>query len=244
VSGIFLPRYAIPVLLAVVLALAYPVAGHLRGRDKRRYYLLQLITLVGAVVGAKVAVLMGDRFWPIVPVHGLAEVLGAGRSVVGGLLFGFLAAEAAKPLLAYTLPPNDRFAAVLPFSLAVGRVGCFLQGCCRGIAHAGWLSVTYADGVPRYPAPLFEAAFQVAIGVVFVMLVRRGRFRGQLFAIYLVAYGVYRFLSEFIRETPRVMGDYSVYQAFCLVMIAAGLVTLALRGGRWDEHPAAAAAAA
>lgn len=242
-SEIFPLGYVIPVLLAVVLALAWPVAGHLRGKDKRRYYLLQLITLAGAVVGAKVVVLMGDRFWPVVPVHGWAEVLGAGRSVVGGLLFGFLAAEAAKPLLGYTLPPNDRFATVLPFSLAVGRVGCFVQGCCRGTPHEGWLSVTYADGVSRYPAPLFEAAFQVAVGVVFVVLVRRGRFRGQLFAIYLVAYGVYRFLSEFIRETPRVMGDYSVYQAFCLVMIAAGLITLALRGGRWDEHPAAAAAA-
>jgi len=243
VSAIFPLGYVVPVLLAVVLALAWPVAGHLHGGDKRRYYLLQLITLAGAVVGAKIVVLMGDRFWPWVPVHGWAEVLGAGRSVVGGLLGGFLAAEAAKPLLGYTLPPNDRFAAVLPFSLAVGRVGCFVQGCCRGIEHHGWLSVTYADGVPRYPAPLFEAAFQVAVGIVFVRLVRRGRFRGQLFAIYLVTYGVYRFLSEFIRETPRVMGEYSVYQAFCLLMIGAGLATLAIRGGRWDEHPAAAAAA-
>jgi len=243
VSDIFPLGYVIPVVLAVVLALVYPVTGQLRGSDKRRYYLLQLITLAGAVVGAKLVVLMGDRFWPVVPVHGFDEVLQAGRSVVGGLLFGFLAAEAAKPLLGYSLPPNDRFAALLPFSLAIGRVGCFLQGCCRGVEHAGWLSVTYADGVPRYPAPLFEAAFQVAVGVVFVALVHRGRFRGQLFAIYLVAYGVYRFLSEFIRETPRVIGEYSVYQGFCVVMIVAGLVTLAFRGGRWDEHPAAAAAA-
>ena len=243
-SELFPPRYVIPVVLGLVLALAYPVAGHLAAPDKRRYYLLQAITLVGALAGAKVVVLMGDRFWPVVPVHGLAEVLGAGRSVVGGLLFGFLTAEVAKPILGYTLPPNDRFAALLPFSLAIGRMGCFLQGCCRGIPHESWLSVTYADGVPRYPAPLFEAAFQLAIGALFVVLVRRGTWRGQLFALYLVAYGTYRFLSEFIRETPRVAGDYSVYQVFCVAMIAVGLVTLGLRGGRFDDHPAATAATA
>jgi phosphatidylglycerol---prolipoprotein diacylglyceryl transferase len=241
-SALFPPRYVVPVLLGLTLLAVYPVAGHLGRADRRRYYLLQLVTLAGALAGAKLVVLMGDRFWPAVPVRSVADVLGAGRSVVGGLLFGFLTAEIAKPLFHYTLPPNDRFAALLPFSLAIGRVGCFLAGCCRGIPHAGWLAVTYSDGIPRYPAQLFEAAFQVAIGLIFVAAVRRGRLRGQLFAIYLAAYGSYRFASEFIRETPRLIGNYSVYQAFCVLMIAAGLITLALRRGRFDEHPVAAAA--
>jgi phosphatidylglycerol---prolipoprotein diacylglyceryl transferase len=242
-GDLFPPRYVIPVLLALALAVSYPVAAHLRASDRRRYYLLQAITLMGALLGAKLVVLMGDRFWPLVPVRGLWDFLTAGRSVVGALLFGFLTAEVAKPILGYTLPPNDRFAALLPFSLAIGRFGCFLQGCCRGIPHESWLSVTYADGIPRYPAQLFEAAFQIAIGVVFIQLVRRGRWRGQLFAVYLVAYGTYRFLSEFIRETPRVTGEFSVYQAFCLLMIAVGLLTLGLRGGRFDDDPAATATA-
>ena len=89
--------------------------------------------------------------------------------------------------------------------------------------------MTYADGVARHPAQLYEAGFQVAIGVLFVVLVRRGVWRGRLFALYLVAYGAYRFLSEFIRETPHVLAGYSVYQAFCVVMILAGLLTLVLR---------------
>jgi phosphatidylglycerol---prolipoprotein diacylglyceryl transferase len=243
VGDLFPVRYVIPVLLGLALALSYPVASHLRAPERRRYYLLQAITLVGALLGAKLVVLMGDRFWPLVPVQGLWDFLTAGRSVVGALLFGFLTAEVAKPILGYTLPPNDRFAALLPFSLAIGRFGCFLQGCCRGIPHAGWLSVTYADGIPRHPAQLFEAAFQIAIGAVFIQLVRRGRWRGQLFAVYLVAYGTYRFLSEFIRETPRVAGEFSVYQAFCVLMIAVGLLTLGLRGGRFDDHPATTATA-
>jgi phosphatidylglycerol:prolipoprotein diacylglycerol transferase len=242
-SGAFPLRYVLPVLTGIVLLAVYPVAKHIGAEEKRRYYTLQCITLLGALAGAKLVVLMGDRFWPVVAIHSLGEVLAAGRSIVGGLLFGFLTAEAVKPLMGYALPPNDRFAAVLPFSLAIGRIGCFLQGCCRGIEHHGWLSVTYSDGIPRYPVQLFEAAFDVAAGVAFVLLVRRGVLRGRLFALFLVAYGVYRFLSEFVRVTPRFLGGYSVYQAFCIVMIAAGLVALFLRRGGFDGSADAAARA-
>jgi len=243
-SELFPLRYVVPVLAGLVLLAVYPVAKHLETTERRRYYLLQIITLLGALAGAKLVVLMGDRYWPVVPIHSWDEVLRAGRSIVGGLLFGFLTAELAKPLLGYTLPPNDRFAALLPFSLAIGRVGCFLQGCCRGLPHAGIISVTYADGIPRWPTQLFEAAFDVAAGIVFVMLVRRGILKGRLFALFLMAYGVYRFLTEFIRVTPRVLFGYSVYQLFCVAMIAAGALALYARRGGFDERPDPATAAA
>jgi prolipoprotein diacylglyceryltransferase len=245
-SEAFPLRYVIPVLTGLLLLLLYPVARHIGAEEKRRYYTLQGITLVGALAGAKLAVLMGDRFWPVVPIHSFAEVLRAGRSIVGGLLFGFLTAEAAKPILGYTLPPNDRFAALLPFSLAIGRVGCFLQGCCLGTPHAGMVSVTYTDGIPRWPVQLFEAAFDLAAGVLFVLLVSRRILQGRLFATFLIAYGVYRFATEFIRVTPRAFGAFSVYQLFCVAMIAAGVVALVARRGGFHgstDHAGAAAAA-
>ena len=240
-SGLFTATYVVPALLALALALLYPVSRHLGADDRRRYHVLQAITLVGAIVGAKLAALMGDHRWPLVPLSGASDLLASGRSIVGGLLGGFLAAESAKPLLGYRLPPNDRFAAVLPFSLAIGRVGCFFSGCCRGTPFDGWPSIAYADGIARHPAPLYEAAFQVAIGVLFVALVRRRILAGRLFAVYLVAYGAYRFASEFIRETPHVLFGYSVYQALCVLMIVAGGVALALRSkGVHVREPAAA----
>lgn len=242
-NGLLHPSYVVPVLLGLLLAVLYPVAKHLPAPERRRYYLLQAITLLGAIVGAKIVVLMGDRQWPVVPLSDIGDVFRAGRSIVGGLLGGFLAAEIAKPLLGYTQPPNDRFAAVLPFSLAIGRVGCFLTGCCRGTPHEGWLAVTYSDAIPRHPAQLYEAAFQVAMGVLLVAFVRRGVLRGRLFALYLVSYGVYRFLSEFIRETPHVLAGFSVYQAFCVLMVLAGAVTLALRRKGFDGHTPAGAPA-
>jgi phosphatidylglycerol:prolipoprotein diacylglycerol transferase len=243
VSGLFALSYAVPVALGILLLVLYPVTRHLPQGEKRRYYVLQAITLIGAIVGAKVVALMGDHQWPVVPLSGFDVVLRSGRSIVGGLLGGFFTAEIAKPLMGYALPPNDRFAAVLPFSLAIGRVGCLVTGCCRGLPFDGWPSVTYSDGIARHPAALYEAAFQLAMGVLLLALVRRGVLTGRLFALYLVAYGAFRFLSEFIRETPRVLDGYSVYQAFCILMIVAGTGALVLRRRGFDVHAPATAAA-
>jgi phosphatidylglycerol---prolipoprotein diacylglyceryl transferase len=225
-------EYAVPVLIALLISYAYPIARFIPAGERRKYWILQTITLLGAIVGAKIVVMTGDRFWPVVPIGGWREVLECGRSIVGGLIFGFLTAEAAKPLLDYKLPPNDRFAAILPFSIGIGRIGCFLAGCCRGVAHEGMLSVTYADGIPRYPAQLFEAAFHFATGIAFLILVRRGVLKARIFAVYLIAYGIFRFLTEFIRETPRAAGDFSVYQFWCVLMIALGIASYAARTER------------
>lgn len=227
--------YAIPVAIGLVLAYAYPIARFIPSAERRRYWLLQTITLLGAIAGAKIVVLSGDRFWPVVPLESWSEVLVCGRSIVGGLIFGFATAEITKPLMGYTLPPNDRFAALLPFSVAIGRIGCFLAGCCRGIAHDGLLSVTYSDGIPRYPSQLFEAAFHVVAGVTFLVLVRRGMLKSRVFSTYLIAYGVFRFFSEFIRETPRVAGGYSVYQFWCVLMIALGVASFVARTPRLER---------
>jgi phosphatidylglycerol:prolipoprotein diacylglycerol transferase len=225
--------YAAMVLLGFALALAFPLTRGLRSADDRqRYWTLQAITLLGALLGAKFAVLMGDALWPIQPFHEWVELLISGRSIVGALLFGFLFAEAAKPLLGYRLPPNDRFAMILPFSMGVGRVGCILAGCCRGVPWDGPLAITYGDGIPRHPAPLYEMLFDFAMGYALVALYRRGKLPGRLFAVYMAAYGMFRFVSEYWRETAKAFAGLSAYQWFALALVIAGLASLALRTWR------------
>ena len=144
--------YAFMVLLGIALVLLVRPASAYSSRERQQYYRLQAITLVGAILGAKLAVVMGDALWPLQPFHGWAELALSGRSIVGALLFGFIAAEVAKPLLHYKLPPNDRFAVVLPFSIATGRLGCWISGCCLGVEMHGPLAMTAADGVSRLKA--------------------------------------------------------------------------------------------
>ena len=224
------PEYALAVGLAIAVVLFFPVTRHLRENEKRTYYILQLITLTGAVVGAKLSMLIGDHGWPFVPLQqDWQAVFFSGRSITGALILGFLAAEVAKPLLGYELPPNDRFATILPFSFAIGRFGCWLSGCCRGLPWDGPCAITGADGIARHPAQLYELFFQLAVGLTFVVLLRRGLLFGRLFSVYLIVYGAFRFGTEFVRDTPKLLGSYSAYQVLCLVMVLLGGVFLIKR---------------
>ena len=93
------PSYAIPVALGILLAACFPASKQIADPvQKRKYRILQLFTLVGAIIGAKLSVLMGDLRWPQEPLPGYQVVLTTGRSITGGLILGFLTAELLKPV--------------------------------------------------------------------------------------------------------------------------------------------------
>jgi phosphatidylglycerol---prolipoprotein diacylglyceryl transferase len=222
--------YAALMLVGFSLLFLFPATRNFTDRrDKQRYYTMQMITAAGAVIGAKIAVVLGDALWPLKPFHDWWALLASGKSIVGALLFGFIAVEIAKPLMRYDIPPNDRFAIVLPFSIGIGRIGCLIAGCCRGLPHDGPLSIAYGDGILRYPSQLYETVFHFAAGYALLQLWKRQIFFGRLFALYLVAYGVFRFFSEFLRETAKPYAGLSAYQLMCIAMVVAGGIALLAR---------------
>jgi phosphatidylglycerol:prolipoprotein diacylglycerol transferase len=221
--------YVVLILLGIALFVFFKPTSHYSDRDKRNYWRLQAITLIAALIGAKFAVLLGDALWPLRPVDDWSVLLWSGRSIVGALLFGVLVAEAAKPMLKYPLPPNDRFAVILPFSIATGRLGCWFTGCCLGEPMHGGIALTAADGVSRYPAALVEAAFNVLAGIALLLLWRRRLLAGRLFALYLLAYGAFRFGTEYWRVTEKAFAGFSAYQWLSLLMVLVAAIALYLR---------------
>jgi phosphatidylglycerol:prolipoprotein diacylglycerol transferase len=106
--------------------------------------------------------------------------------------------------------------------------------------------MAYPDGeVPTdeqvHPSPIYET---VAMGIVAIVLWRlRDRFRpGILFALYLLAAGLERFLVEFVRRNDTVAAGLTVPQLESLVLLAAGALWLALaqRRGGLGPRPAPA----
>jgi hypothetical protein len=92
--------------------------------------------------------------------------------IVGALLFSFIAAEIAKPM--DYRRPNDRFAILLPFSIAMGRVGCWFAGLLSWIA-----AEQLASGAQQAIAPAsshLASTFHLSIGATLVFLFRQGRF--------------------------------------------------------------------
>jgi prolipoprotein diacylglyceryltransferase len=183
-------------LYALFMALALTVAVLLRRpsplplRERLGVY---CGAIAGGAFGAKLPfILLGGA--PLLELHSwLAE----GKSILPGLAGGYLGVEAAKLALGVRAKTGDGFAVPLAAAIAVGRWGCFWNGCCSAPGHA---------------VPIYESAFHAFMALVLWRLERAGALRLQRLKLYLIAYCVFRFAIEFIRVEPRVFLGLTAYQ--------------------------------
>ncbi|MCE9518984.1 MAG: prolipoprotein diacylglyceryl transferase [Verrucomicrobia bacterium] len=195
--------------------------------------------LGGAFLGAKLAYLFAEGWidWSM-PERWLR--LFAGKSVIGGLLGGYAGVELMKFFTGYKKYTSDLFALVVPLGIALGRVGCWLQGCCLGKPTTLHLIAARDKlGNERWPASLVELAFQLVIFAVFLVLRRNATFTGRLIFVYFAAYGVFRFFHEFMRDTPPLVAGITGYQILALITAATG-VGMFIKRGRETAHSCAA----
>lgn len=197
---------------------------HRRTRGEPELMLVLIGALAGGFLGAKLAYLLAEGAGDWTQPDRWLRLL-TGKSVLGGLLGAYAGAEMMKRHHGIRRHTSDGFAATLPFGLLLGRIGCILHGCCLGrrLDDASF-AVCDAHGVSRWPAPQVEAAFQLLMLGVLVTLRHRGILKDRLFFLYLVAYGAFRFVHEFLRATPKAFGPIGVYHIIALVMVATGAI--------------------
>jgi len=194
-----------------------------------RLVLVYVAALAGAFLGAKL-VYLGAEGWLHWHDPNRWVILATGKSVTGALLGGYLAVEIAKRALGYRGTTGDWFAVIVPVGIVLGRIGCILNGCCLGRAcEPSWFTMNDANGVARWPAALVELLFNALMLGSILILRRQKILPGQHFHIYLMAYGLFRFFHEFLRDTPQIVGPVSGYQIAALAIFALGAAGFAMR---------------
>ncbi len=157
--------------------------------------------------------------------------LGGGITFIGGLLGG-----AGFFLIIYFLLRKRlslhlfRILPVIPCMITVGhafgRVGCFFAGCCYGKVSDCIFAVRFPGMTEKvHPTQLYEAVFLFVLFAVLSWLLLRKKFRYTM-SIYLISYGVFRFLLEFLRGDDRGkwLGVLSPSQFWSVVMVIIGIV--------------------
>jgi prolipoprotein diacylglyceryltransferase len=157
-----------------------------------------------------------------------------GKSIVGGLVGGYLAVEWAKRQVGITRSTGDLFAIPLAAGIAIGRVGCFLTGLddhTYGLPSTLPWAVDFGDGLPRHPTQLYEVAFLVVLTLSLVWLQRRPHREGDLFKALLVAYLGFRLALETIKPGVFFIGLNAI-QWICVAVLLhyAWSFALAARG--------------
>jgi phosphatidylglycerol:prolipoprotein diacylglycerol transferase len=176
---------------------------------------------IGAGIGAKLpfVIAAGHDEW-----LALHAWLSDGKTILAGMAGGYMAVEIAKKILGIHAKTGDAIAFPLAIAVAIGRWGCFFNGCCFGTeTHVPW-AVDFGDGRPRHPTQIYESLFHLAMAIVLWQLLRRGLLRWQRLKLYLIAYCLFRFTTEFIRPEPRIIGGLTAYQWAAIAMAAALIV--------------------
>lgn len=144
-----------------------------------------------------------------------------GITWLGGVVGGF----PVFLLMIHLLCPKCRGRATYYFGLFIpglalahglGRIGCFLGGCCHGEPTDSFLGVVFPQGSPAWesypnadgsaslpvlPTQLFEVAFELVLFVVLMLSYKKSK--KHFLPIYLLSYATFRFLIEFIRGDDR-----------------------------------------
>jgi len=142
-----------------------------------------------------------------------------GMSVLGGILGGFIGVEIFKKIVGHKDSTGDAFAIAIPIGHAIGRIGCFLSGCCFGkvcdlpwaatyplnsipfLIHknANLLSETATTSLAIHPIPIYEIIFNVILFIILIKIRDYFTVNGALFRFYIFSYCVFRFFEEFLR---------------------------------------------
>lgn len=252
--------YGVLLAAAYLIGLKYAtVRARARGLDPARTLDLGIYVIISALIGAKLllVVVEFDQFR-----RNPGELLNLARS--GGVFYGGLILAVVVALWymrRHRFPvwtTCDAFAPAIALGHAVGRLGCLAAGCCFGAPTGLPWGITFTDpraaanvGTPLHealhPTQLYESGAELLVLAVLLATEHRGRpFPGRTFWLYLLFYGVSRFVIEFFRGDARgmVFGVLSTSQFISLLIIPLSLIMLVLLARRGTTRPAPARGAA
>ncbi len=247
IDGFFLGSYGLMVALGLLggLWVAQRLARR-SGLNPEAIVNLGVYCVLAGVAGAKLLMFAVDYdYYRANP----GEIFSLSTLRAGGVFYGGLILALATGVLYMRrqrlpgLATADALAPGVALGHALGRVGCFLAGCCWGTGcNLPW-AVTFTNpdahqlfgtplARPLHPTQLYESLAEAAI---FTLLWVRFPFRrrpGEIIGLYLVLYSTARFLVEFVRahDQPNPFGgSLSTSQWIALVLAASGAWLLGRR---------------
>jgi len=232
--GIKIPLYGIMTALGYIAGIIYCIKNRERLKiSKDDIFDIVFYIFLGAIIGGKLLYIL--FYWHDFIAAAPFDKIRYGFVFLGGFIGAVIAGvyilrKKKIPLL----KGADFFAVPVPLGHAIGKIGCFLAGCCYGKVSQNFLSVKFSNpqclvpqhlhGIGLYPVQLIESALSLILFFVLHKLYRRKHFDGAIIAAFMTGFGILRFLAEFFR------GEDEIYilgitqtQITALFVILAGL---------------------
>ncbi|MDD5128202.1 MAG: prolipoprotein diacylglyceryl transferase [Candidatus Omnitrophica bacterium] len=205
----------------LMLVLAFFVSSYLAVRqarkmqiDSEKIFNLMFYVFICGIIGSRILYILinlpyyfKNPLEVIMLQHGGMAIFGG---IISGFIFAWLFIRRNKMDLLVTL---DLLAPFIALGQAIGRIGCYLNGCCYGKDHI--------------PTQLYSSLMLFLIFLVLRFMQERNHTPGKILYFYLFFYSIKRFSIEFFRnDSPRILAGLTIFQLLSLAMFFLSLVML------------------
>lgn len=225
-------------MIGIGIIAAYLMTEHLAKKKKMDpdpVFSLLVFGVLGGIAGAKVLywiTVLGDIIQdPSLIFRTLGDGFVVYGGIIGGILAGYIVCRVKKLSFWDYL---DCATPSIALAQGFGRIGCLLAGCCYGMETDGWCAITFTNSqfapnnVPLIPTQIFSSVFDFAHFALLYVITRRSKVSGFTSALYLIIYGVGRFIIEFFRGDMirGSVGDLSTSQFISIFIVAFGVLLM------------------
>jgi phosphatidylglycerol:prolipoprotein diacylglycerol transferase len=235
--------YGVMLVIGFMVAIAYVIKRN-NGKYIKNDDILDFsfYLLLGGVLGARLVYVLlhlGEYLASPLSIINLREGgLAWHGAILGGFTVYFIFCRKRKIDVYEFL---DLCAPSIMLGLAIGRIGCFLNGCCIGMETSsppGMIFPDTGDRIPRHPTQLYELVLDILIVLTLLWWEKRKKFSGELTLLMLSLYSVARFVVESFRlSPPRIFGlSIAQYSSIIFFIVTAIWIYIATKNSAAKEE--------
>lgn len=244
IFGVAIDLYSIFFIVGVIACLVFTIIAMKKsGYSTSASDTIIIIGIFAIIIGLLFAVLFQAFYDFIANPSGGFKITGR-MTFLGGLIGGVIAFLGLYFLYVYVINPRLKdsnffksnmnkgiwyLLRIAPISITIahgfGRIGCLFAGCCHGHITTEWYGIWNEEvGAKTVPIPLYEAIFLFVLSIVMVILLFKFHMKDNM-AIYLVSYGIWRFVIEYFRDDYRggFIPGISPSQFWSIIMAIGGI---------------------
>jgi len=231
IFGVDIYSYFVILFVSYIICLFIAMKrGEKKGIKSDIVFDLSLYLLIFGILGSRLLfVLLNLKNYLINPIHIL-------YFREGGLTWHGAAFGGALTIIIYCykkkIPSLLMFDIMAPsfiLGVGLGKIGCFLNGCCLGkVAQYPWCFAIQSTNSPlhRHPVQIYELILEL-IGFLFLIYYDKfTKFRGELFWTYVILYSLIRFSVEFFRESEVLCFGMSLAQVVSIIFIVIAFIII------------------
>ena len=204
------PIYGLLIIVSILIGTLY-IVYNLKKEDIKKEYLIYyaLLLMVFALFGSLL----------------LTKIISPDSSLTS--YAGLISVIACAFIFNKIVPNNNiylKYSIIsLPLIYSIGKIGCFLSGCCYGIAYNGIISVTYTEGlnIPLFPIQLLET---IVFLILFIILDRLKKNK-YIIEITLITCALSKLLLDFLRY-DHMTKLITKNQIFSFIVILIGILLI------------------